>query len=491
MARTFVFYDLETSGLNPAEDRIMQFAAIRTDLELEPIGEPYNFLIKLSDDVLPSPSAIKVTGITPQKTVEEGYTEAEATRLIFEDIFTPDTIVVGYNNVRFDDNFIRFLFWRNYRDAYEWSYKDGRSRWDLLDVVRMFRAIQPAGINWPLDEKGKATNRLELLSKLNGLNHVSAHDALSDVEALIGVAKLLKSKSLKLWEWLLKNRDKNEVKNLVNLNDRRPFIYSSGRLETEFEKTTLAYPICSSKNSNIIIYNLRYDPSIFISSTPAKMAKIISAKKVNTSEKSGSEILANDGVEAEEIRRKVYFKEFKYNQCPAVAPLEMLSSDDYLRLGLNKDLIDGYIDTLENHPEIKESIQKLYELKSTKREEEFNKLPKLPEAMLYDGFIQDNDRTKMSDLAKLGAEGLKVFQPSFKDDRLNGLYLGYKARSFPGSLTESEVIEWESARSQKLANRIDNYITELTQLSQSVDEGDKFLAEELKLWLESIQPSDF
>lgn len=491
MAKTFVFYDLETSGLSPSEDRIMQFAAIRTDLDLEPIGEPYNFLIKLSDDTLPSPSAIKVTGITPQKTIEEGYTEAEAAKIIQEEIFRPDTIVVGYNNVRFDDNFIRFLFWRNYRDAYEWSYQDGRSRWDLLDVVRMFRAIHPAGINWPIDDKGKATNRLELLSKLNGLNHISAHDALSDVEALIGVAKLLKSKSPKLWEWLLKNRDKNEVKKLINLNDRRPFVYSSGRLETEFEKTTLAYPICSSKNNNVIVYNLRYDPSIFISTSPAKMAKIISAKQVDGSNKSELEALENNGIEMEESQRRVYFKELKYNQCPAVAPLDMLSSDDYLRLGLNKDLIDGYIETLENHPEIKESIQKLYELKSAKREEDFNKLPKLPEAKLYDGFVQDYDRVKMSNLVKLGVEGLKVFQPSFKDDRLNGLYLGYKARSYPGALTESEVVEWESVRSQKLAAGINSYIAELTQLSQSEDEGDRFLAEELKLWLEAIQPTDF
>ena len=146
MAQTFFFYDLETSGLNPRQDRIMQFAGQRTDMDLQPIGEPYNILVTLNDDTLPSPDALMVTGITPQKTVEEGYTEAQFARILSEEIFTPDTIAVGFNNIRFDDEFIRHLFWRNFYDPYEWTWKDGRSRWDLLDVVRLTRALRPEGI---------------------------------------------------------------------------------------------------------------------------------------------------------------------------------------------------------------------------------------------------------------------------------------------------------------------------------------------------------
>ena len=169
MAQTFFFYDLETSGLSSRQDRIMQFAGQRTDMNLEPIGEPYNILVKLNDDTLPSPDALMVTGISPQKTLEEGYTESEFSRILTEEIFTPDTIAVGYNNVRFDDEFVRHLFWRNFYDPYEWSWKDGRSRWDLLDVIRMTRALRPDGIIWPLDTEGRATNRLELLTKENGI----------------------------------------------------------------------------------------------------------------------------------------------------------------------------------------------------------------------------------------------------------------------------------------------------------------------------------
>ena len=196
--KTFFFYDLETSGLSPRFARIMQFAGIRTDIDLNQIGEPINIMVKLSDDILPDPGAVMVTGITPQQTLTDGYSEPEFCKLLMDEVFTADTITVGFNSVRFDDEFIRHTLWRNFYDPYEWAWSEGRSRWDMLDVVRMTRALRPEGIKWPVDENGKAVNKLELISKENGLNHEKAHDALSDVEALIGVAKLIKSKQAKL-----------------------------------------------------------------------------------------------------------------------------------------------------------------------------------------------------------------------------------------------------------------------------------------------------
>ena len=217
MAQTFFFYDLETSGLSARDDRVMQFAGRRTDMSLNPIGEPYNLLVALNDDTLPSPDALIVTGITPQKTVDEGYTEAQFCRILAEEIFTEDTIAVGFNNIRFDDEFVRHTLWRNFYDPYEWAWRDGRSRWDILDVVRMTRALRPEGINWPIDDKGAPTNRLELLTKENGIAHESAHDALSDVDALIAVTKLIKAKQPQLYSYLLTLRDKKAVQTLVNL----------------------------------------------------------------------------------------------------------------------------------------------------------------------------------------------------------------------------------------------------------------------------------
>ena len=158
--KTFFFYDLETSGLNAREDRVMQFAGQRTDMELNPIGEPVNILVKMTEDALPSPGAIMVTKITPQDTLRDGITEAEFVKFVTEEVFVPNTIAVGYNTVRFDDEFMRATLWRNFYDPYEWEWKDGRSRWDILDVVRLTRALRPEGINWPFREDGAPTNRL-------------------------------------------------------------------------------------------------------------------------------------------------------------------------------------------------------------------------------------------------------------------------------------------------------------------------------------------
>ena len=125
---TFFFYDLETSGLYPKTDRIMQFAGIRTDLDFNQIGEPINILVKLSDDTLPSPSAIAVTGITPQMTMADGLTEPEFCKFVTEELFTPGTIEIGYNSIHFDDEHMRYTLYRNFYDPYEWQWKDGRFR---------------------------------------------------------------------------------------------------------------------------------------------------------------------------------------------------------------------------------------------------------------------------------------------------------------------------------------------------------------------------
>src|SRR5579884_1460935 len=193
MADSFFFYDLETSGFSPRGARIMQFAGQRTDMELNPVGDPVDFFIKLTPDVLPQPDAVLITGITPQQTLADGIGEAEFLQIFYKKICQPGTIFLGFNSVRFDDEFMRFLHYRNFYDAYEWHWKDNNSRWDLLDVVRMTRALRPEGIEWPFAPDGKPTNRLEFLSAINKLDHAHAHDALSDVYATIAMARLIKT----------------------------------------------------------------------------------------------------------------------------------------------------------------------------------------------------------------------------------------------------------------------------------------------------------
>jgi exodeoxyribonuclease-1 len=471
MSKTFFFYDLETSGLNPRQDRIMQFAGIRTDMDLNPIGEPYNILVKLNDDTLPSPEALMVTGITPQQTVADGYSEAEFCKILMSDIFTPETTVVGFNNIRFDDEFIRYLFWRNFYDPYEWGYKDGRSRWDLLDVVRMTRALRPEGINWPVDDKNVAVNKLELIASVNKIDHFKAHDALSDVEALIAVTKLIRDKQPQLYEYLLKMRDKNEVKKLVNLDYKQPFVYVSGRLDAGFNKATVAFPITSGKNGNVIVYDLRYNPTDFINLNEKDLTKKLYA--------SWDERQAEGFI-------KLPIKELQYNHAPAVAPLGVLTqSGGWSKIYLDEVTVQKHKDILLSSPDFAENIRSVFENKP-----DYEKSIDAEE-LLYDGFVPDVDKMRIEKVRNSTVQELADFHPNFTDERLEPLLLHYKARNFPNCLAEDELILWEKWRSDRINTNLPAFIKSMQNLSLiTTNEGKQFVLSELQLWAESIMPVD-
>ncbi|HMS93093.1 MAG TPA: exodeoxyribonuclease I [Candidatus Saccharibacteria bacterium] len=468
MTQTFFFYDLETSGLSARDDRIMQFAGQRTDMDFNPIGEPVNELIRLNDDILPSPEALFVTGITPQQTVADGYSEAEFARMVVQDIFTPGTIAVGFNNIRFDDEFMRHILWRNFYDPYEWTWRDGRSRWDILDVVRMTRALRPEGIQWPVTEDGKATNRLELLTKLNGVDHYKAHDALSDVMATIEVAKLIHGKQPQLFDYLLKLRDKREVMNLVNLDDKRPFVYTSGRYDAEHEKTTVAFPLTVGRNGNVVVYDLRYDPTPLVNLDQKQLAAKVFA--------GWEERKAEDFV-------KVPVKELQYNRVPAVAPLGVLEQEDsWSKIHLDIATIEKHKKILLGAPHFAENIRSVLEGRP-----EFKKSAD-PEAQLYDGFVGDRDKIRIETVRNASERELVDFHPQFDDERLSPLLLHYKARNYPNTLSESEVAEWESWRSVRIGTKLAPFMASLAKLTSTATDSQQFILQELQLWAESIAP---
>lgn len=469
MASTFFFYDLETSGLDTRESRIMQFAGIRTDENFNHIGEPYNILIKLNDDTLPSPEAIMVTGITPQQTQADGVTEAEFARLFVDAIATEDTIMVGFNNIRFDDEFIRCLLWRNFYDPYEWCWKDGRSRWDILDVVRMTRALRPDGIVWPVDSEGRATNRLELLTKENGIDHLKAHDALSDVEATIAIIDLIKTKQPQLYSYLLKIRSKNTVKQLVNLDDKKPFVYTSGRYEAEYQKTTVAFPLTSGKNGNVVVYDLRHDPTEFIAMNQSELAK----KYYASWEERQSEGYV-----------KLPIKELQYNRAPAVAPVGVLEQDGgWEHIQLDFATIERHKTILLRAPHFAENIRTLLETRP-----EYQKSQDA-ECQLYDGFVNDRDRLRIETVRNATERELGDFHPEFSDDRLGDLLLRYKARNYPASLSEDEARAWELWRSLRIQKQLPAFMKSLQKAAQTSDEQKSFIVQELQLWAESIVPA--
>lgn len=465
---TFFFYDLETSGLNARSGRVMQFAGQRTDDSLRPIGEPVNLLVTLSDDILPEPYAIMITGITPQMTLSDGLREPEFARYIVEEVFTPGTIAVGYNSIRFDDEFIRHTLWRNFYDPYEWAWSDNRGRWDMLDVVRMTRALRPDGIVWPVDDKGAPTNRLEMIAKANKLVHTKAHDALSDVEALIALAQLIKQKQPQLFDYLFTMRGKNDVAKLVNLEQPQPFVYSSGRYGSEHDFTTVAFPIApGTKPNSVLVYDLRYDPSSFFGATPQALASTLFADR---------DIRKQDGFVPLPV------KELVYNKCPAVAPLGVLDKASQERLGLSLDTVEANLAQLARQPAFGEAVRTAFEMKE----------PYEPstdvEGQLYDGFTPDADKARCAAVRQADAHQLADFHPNFTDDRLTELLFRYKARWFADSLADDERQRWDQFKSAKLAATLPGYLETLQKIAETAT--DTYLLEELQLWAESIAVVD-
>ncbi|MFZ1250033.1 MAG: exodeoxyribonuclease I [Candidatus Microsaccharimonas sp.] len=469
MSQTFFFYDLETSGLNPREDRIMQFAGQRTTLNFEPIGEPYNILVKLNDDTLPNPDAILVTGISPQQTQSDGLTEAEFAKLLIDEIFTKDTITIGFNSIRFDDEFIRALFWRTFNDPYEWAWRDGRGRWDMLDVVRMTRALRPEGIQWPVVD-GKEVNKLELITKENGIDHFKAHDALSDVEALIAVTKLVKEKQPQIYAHLFAMKDKKKVAELVNLDDKKPFVYVSGRYDPSYHKATVAFPLTSGRNGNVVVYDLRYDPAPLLNLSVKELAKSMFA--------TWEERQKDDFV-------KLPVKELQYNRAPAVAPVGVLEKEaGWEKIALTQEIIEKHRNTLLSSPSFAENIRSLYESRP-----EFERVTD-PEGQLYDGFVPDIDKLRIEKVRQANTNTLADLHPEFTDERLNGLLLHYKARNYPQSLAEDEVGEWEQWRAARIQKQLPGFVSRLQELAaiHGADDSKSFIFQELQLWAESIVP---
>jgi len=477
---TFYFYDVETSGFNPRHNRIMQFGGQRTGMDLEPIGQPDNFLIKMTPDVLPEPDAVLTHGITPQQTLADGLSEAEFLKHFSAKIASPNTIMVGFNNIRFDDEFMRFTLWRNFYDAYEWQWKNGSSKWDLLDVVRMTRALRPDGIEWPFAPDGKASNRLEFLSSVNKIGHDSAHDALSDVKAEMAIAQLIKSKQPKLFEYLLSLRSKTNVEVLVN--KREPFIYTSGRYSSEFHKTTIATKLAAdADNRGSFVYDLRTDPKAYLKMSPKQLADKWKYRPRK---------------EKEPDEEQFPVKLLAYNRNPAIAPLSVLDGASKARLKIDMNDINKNLKALRAAKGFDKAILEARELLYPAAQPKLLIDEQQVDGQLYDGFVSEQDRIKARMVRAADSGELSSLNPDFADERLQLLFPLYKARNFPKSLSKSEQTWWEEFKVRRLldggeTSKAAAYFKRLEELrnQKSTNDQQKHLLEELDLYGQSVIPA--
>lgn len=431
--KTFYWYDLETFGINTRYDRIAQFAGIRTDEHLNPVGEPEMFYCQPTYDYLPDPSSCLVTGITPQLCAEKGLPEHEFAARVHGILSQENTCGVGYNSIRFDDECVRSLFYRNLYDPYQREYLNGNSRWDLIDIVRATYALRPDNIEWPMHEPGKPSFKLEELARANGLVHTAAHDALSDVEATIQMAKLIQKNQPKLFNFALQLRSKDTVRSLLNWQLLQPIVHVSNKIPAERGCLALMLPLAIHPNNKngIICYDLHHDPTDLLEMEVADIQDRLYTPKADLPE----------GVD------RVHLKTIHLNKAPFVSPISVLKGVDLARIGMD------YARCQKHLAQIKASAAGIEKKAAAVFDQPFDNQVDDVDEMIYSGFFSFKERARLESIRQLPADDIPWDSNDFNDPRAATLVQRYKARNFPESLTAEQQTLWQIDALRRLEQR--------------------------------------
>jgi len=473
---SFFWHDYETFGVVPRRDRPAQFAGVRTDAELNEIAAPVMWFCRPAPDVLPDPESVLLTGILPQQALQQGLPEHEFAARIEAELARDGTVGVGYNSIRFDDEVTRFLFWRNLIDPYAREWQNGCGRWDLMDVVRCTWALRPEGIEWPSHGEGplqgRPSFRLEHLTKANGLSHDAAHDALSDVRATLALARLIRSRQPRLWDFCLKLRRKDAV--LAEIGAGRPFVHLSGRYPVERGCLAIVWPLAAhpTNRNEIIVWDLAHDPRQLAALDAETVRRRLYTRQ--------------DELPAGEQRLPI--KTIHINKSPVVIGNIKTLGGAAQRWGLD-------VETAMRHAEhaaaLGRALDGLWAPVFARPADADT--PDIDEA-LYGGFVHNEDRRTLQRLRELNPVQLASKRPAFHDARLEELLFRYRARNFPETLDEAEQARWQQHRVERLhggaggAFTLAAYFERIDMLAESADERGQAILEALYDYAEGIAP---
>jgi len=474
MTTTLYWHDYETFGADPRRDRPAQFAGLRTDEALNEIDEPLIVYCKPSRDYLPHPEACLLTGITPQLADEKGVLEPEFIARIYNELIKPNTCGVGYNSIRFDDEVTRFTLYRNFYEPYGREWQQGNSRWDIIDLVRMTYALRPDGISWPQHEEGQPSFRLEDLVAANGIEHESAHDALSDVRATIALARLLRTQQPRLYNWLFELRDKRKAAAQLDLVTHNPVMHSTRMYPAVTGCTSLVMPLIvePGNNNSILVYDLRHDPEIFLSLTIDELSRLLFTR---------TEELP-DGMQ------RLPVKSVKINKCPALAPRNTLNNEAAERIALDINVCQRHWQILCENPDFHQRVAAAYTGLTFEPSNDVD-------TALYDGFFSTADTTLMTQIRRADPSELAKIKFDFQDGRLAELFFRYRARNWPETLNASEGEQWEQQRLERLlqadenagltVNEFSNQIKLLRDMDNS-DKSHERILSQLEAWMSNL-----
>ena len=483
---TFLWHDYETFGLNPRRERPAQFAGIRTDAELNEIGEPVMLYCQPANDYLPDAESSLLTGITPQLCLERGVPEHEFAAKIESLLAEPGTIGVGYNSIRFDDEVTRYLLWRNLMDPYAREWQNDCGRWDIQDVVRMAYALRPDGIIWPRKPDDRKPNdptatrpsfKLEDLARANGLLHEAAHDALSDVRATIALARLIRTAQPKLFEFCLSLHKKDRVASELGIpcspQAAQPFLHVSGMFAPERGCLAVMWPLATHPNNKneLLAWDLAHDPSELPLLNVATLRERLFTKQSDLPQ----------GVQ------RLPIKSVHLNKSPMVVKkLKTLTDEMAAKWGIDIPAALAHAEKARALPDMSAIWPELFSRPQADTQD--------VDEDLYGGFVGNADRRRLNQLRELSPAELAVSRTGFDDDRLAELVFRYRARNFPQTLKPDELERWEAHRVARLlggeggARNLDALLAQLDTLSGVADEKGQAVLAALSDYAEQIAP---
>lgn len=471
---TLLWHDYETTGLDKARDRPTQFAGIRTDLDLNIIGDPIEAFCKMGPDVVPDPGACLLTGISPLKCDREGLNEADFAQLIQSELGRAGTCGVGYNTIRFDDEFTRHLLFRTVQDPYEREWANGNSRWDIVDLVRAVYGLRPSVMEWPTDEDGRVSFRLEKLAEANGLPKMRAHDALSDVETTIALARLIRDRAPELFHHHFNLRLKKNVINLFDFHNQKPLFHVSSLhgLDRGCVAPVMPLAVHPDQPNVFIVFDLAADPTPLIGLPASEIA---------------------DRVFRAEKGQRLPLTTIYANRSPLLLSPEhaRLFGVERLGIGFDKQVCGQNWKALRQVArEVANKVQQVY------AENGKNYVDDDPELCLYSGFASNEDRRRFTSLKALSPEQLAQEAPQIQfDNPLYGeLLFRHRARNWPETLTPEESDRWKEYVSDRLVSggairgrTLEDFDKLMRDWESNEDHKDNPLLGELRQWAQELR----
>jgi len=453
---TFFFFDYETWGTSPSLDRPSQFAGVRTDMDFNIIGDPLVIYCQPPSDYLPSPEAALITGITPQKAKAQGLPEPEFIARIHAELSKPKTTSLGYNSIRFDDEVTRYTCYRNFLDPYAWSWQNGNSRWDLLDVMRACHALRPEGVVWPENEEGFTSFKLEHLSVANGIEHANAHDAMADVIATIEMAKKLKAAQPKLFGYFFDMRHKRKLNELIDIVNMTPLMHVSGMLGRECQYTSWIVPLAwhPTNQNAVVVVDLAKDPQPLLDLSADELRERLYTKR--------SELGPDQA--------PVPIKLVHLNKCPILAPAKTLTAENAASIGIDREQCLKNLAVLRQHPEVREKLIAIYSV-----EREYEKSDNV-DTQLYANFFSPADKASMDIIRSTDPNNLAALDITFNDARIEPLLFRYRARHYPWTLDEAEQQRWANHCREYFESRLEDYMLNLENLVHEYETDEKKIA---------------